>query len=142
MAILATIIRIIHLFIIGFIILAPFSKLAPILILNITGAWCLLVHWAANNDVCFLTLMEAKLRGMKDYKQGFLHQFVAPVYNITDKTINQIAHIVVIASMLISIYNLLEHPSYEKARQCSKKGGSYIECLMILFEKDKKLIKR
>lgn len=135
--ILTTIIRIIHWFIIGFVILAPFSELAPILILNITGAWCLLTHWAASNDVCFLTLVEAKLRGMKDYKQGFLHQFVAPVYNITDKRLSQIAHGVVIISMLISIYNFLEHPSYEKARQCSKKGGSFMECLMILFEKIK-----
>ena len=139
MMILATIIRIIHWFIISFVILSPFSKLAPILILNITGAWCLLLHWAANNDVCFLTLMEAKLRGMTDYKQGFLHQFISPIYNISDKRMNQIAHGVVIASMLFSIYNLLEHPSYEKARQCSKNGGSFIDCLMILFEQEKDL---
>lgn len=132
--ILATIIRIIHLMIIAFILVAPFSKLAPILLLNITGCWSLLVHWSANNDVCCLTLMEAKLRGI-DYTKGFLHQFVSPVYKITDDQISKIANYVVIISMLVSIYNLLETKAFEKAKKCYENNGKLIDCIKILFQK-------
>lgn len=131
--ILATIIRILHIMLIFFILFAPFSNIAPILILNITCTWCLLVHWAANNDICFLTLMEAKLRGI-DYRKGFLHQFVAPVYNISDKQMSQYAHGVVVSSLLISVYNLLEHKTFSQAVQCYKKGQPIQECLKVLFK--------
>ena len=134
MNILATFIRIIPWMLIAFMLIAPFSDIAPILILHITGAWCLLVHWCANNDICFLTLMEAKLRGIH-YKNGFLHKFVAPVYNISDKQISNLCHIAVIVTMMISFYNLLETKAFEKARKCFNNGGSTIECLKILFEK-------
>ncbi len=132
--ILATIIRIIHIMIITFVLVAPFSQLAPILILNITGCWSLLVHWAANNDVCCLTLMEAKLRGIH-YKEGFLHQFVSPVYKISDEQISQIAYYVVIISMLLSVYNLIVTKSFQKAKKCYENNGNYLECLKILFQK-------
>ncbi len=132
MNILALIIRIIHIMLVLFIVLAPFSKIAPLLILNITGGWCLLVHWAANNDVCFLTMMEGKLRNI-DYRQGFLHQFVAPIYNISDKQTSQISYGVVILSMLISLYNLLKSEALKEAKKCYENSGSFLDCFKILF---------
>lgn len=131
--ILATIIRIIHLMIIAFILVAPFSNLAPLIILNITGCLSLLVHWHANNDICCLSLLEAKLRGI-DYTQGFLHQFVSPVYKITDAQISKIAFYVVIISMLLSIYNLLNTKAFEKAKKCYENNGQLLDCIKILFQ--------
>ena len=115
-------------------VVAPFSKLAPILMLHIAGAWCLLVHWAANNDICFLTLLEGQLRGVH-YKKSFLHQFIAPVYNISDKRISDICHGVVVATMFISFYNLLESDTFSKAKKCYAKDGSVIDCFKIMFAK-------
>lgn len=132
--ILAFIIRIIHYMIIAFILLAPFSNLAPLLILNITGCWSLLVHWSANNDVCCLTLLEGQLRGI-DYQKGFLHQFISPVYKISDKNLSNVSHYVVVMSMLISFYNLLETKSFAKAKKCYENNGSILDCLKILFQK-------
>ena len=132
--ILASIIRIIHIMLILFILIAPFSSYAPILILHLTGAWCLLVHWAANNDICFLTLVESKLRNI-DYRKGFLHKFVSPVYNITDKKMSELCHIMVILSMLVASYNLFESTSFDKARKCYMNNGSLIDCFKILFDK-------
>lgn len=125
---LALLIQITHWMIIIFMLVAPFSQLAPILILHITSAWCLLVHWVGNNDICFLSLVEAKLRKIP-YQQGFLHQFVSPVYNISDKTLSQICYTVVITTMTISMYNLLENPEFQKAL----KSGSFRSGFEILF---------
>ena len=133
--VLSTIIRILHIMIIVFILIAPFANEAPILILHITGAWCLLVHWVANNDVCFLTLMEGKLRGI-DYKKGFLHQFVAPVYNISSESLSKLSYIVVLTSMMISLYHLVETQAFQNAKKCHDNGGSWMDCIKILFKKE------
>ncbi len=131
--ILAFIIQIIHYLIIAFILLAPFSNLAPILILNISSCWSLLVHWYANNDICCLTLLEGKLRGI-NYQQGFLHQFISPVYKISNKNLSIISHYVVIFSILLSFYNLLKTKSFSKFQKCYENNGSIKECLTILFQ--------
>ncbi len=130
--ILAFIIRIIHYMIISFILLVPFSNYVPLLILNITWCWSLLVHWISNNDVCCLTLLEGKLRGI-NYQQGFLHQFVSPVYKISDKNLSLISYYVVILSMSISFYKI--YPTFIQAKKCYQENGSLKKCLQILFQK-------
>lgn len=129
------IITIIHWILISFMLLAPFSNIAPILILHITTGWSLLVHWIQNNDICCLSLLESQLRGI-DYRQGFLHQFISPVYKITNKTISQICYTIVIFTMMISFYNLLETSEFKKSKECYSKNGSFLECLEILFPKN------
>lgn len=131
--ILPVLINLFHWLIIAFILFAPFSKLAPILLLHITGIICLLVHWAANNDICFLTLVEAKLRNIP-YNKGFLHKFISPIYNISNKQINTICNIIVIITMLISFYNLLESEAFQKAKKCYEHNNSIFDCLIVLFE--------
>jgi uncharacterized membrane protein YjgN (DUF898 family) len=134
MKFIGLIIKIIHIMLILFMILAPFSNIMPLLILHITGSWCLLVHWLANNDICFLTMMEGKLRNI-DYRKGFLHQFISPIYNISDKSLSKLCHFVVILTMSISIYNFLNSNTYENVKQCYHKNGSFIDCIKLLFIK-------
>lgn len=58
-----------------------------------------------NSDVCSLTVMEAKLRGISR-EDALTHKFISPVYNINDNTWNKVMYIITISVMLYSVYKL------------------------------------
>ena len=74
--------------------------------------------------------MEGKLRGI-DYKKGFLHQFVAPVYNISSESLSKLSYIVVLTSMMISLYHLVETQAFQNAKKSHDNGGSWMDCIKI-----------
>jgi len=47
----------------------------------------IMLHWLMNNNVCALTTLEAKLRGVEDTGETFIGKFVNPVYELTDQKI-------------------------------------------------------
>lgn len=102
---LADLVKIFHILIILFIIIGPFLDDPMLLVLHITFCVCLMIHWLFNSDVCFLTFVEKKLRGVGDEK-SFIYQFIAPMYNISNTKFNQLIWMVTIILCLISIYNL------------------------------------
>jgi hypothetical protein len=84
--------------------------------------------------VCCLTLLEGKLRGI-DYHQGFLHQFISPVYKISNKNLSKISYYIVILSMFISFYKILYSTTFTRAQKCYENNGSIKDCMKILFQK-------
>ena len=124
---LANIIMIFHILVIIFILLAPFSNNSSMLILHIVFSISLLTHWYSNNDLCSLTLIEGKLRGV-EYNNGFIHKFVSPMYNLHKTDWNTVCYTLTILLMLISMYRLYK----------SKKIKEFLECI----EKTKNQIKK
>ena len=102
---LANCIFIFHLFVVAFIIFVPFLNIPALLILHIVSCLSLFVHWGGSSDVCSLTVLEANLRGI-DRQEGFLHQFVSPVYKITSTEWSNIVWILTSILACISIYKL------------------------------------
>ena len=84
---LANIIWFLHVLIILFILIAPFTNLTALLILHITFSISLLVHWAFNSNECSLTLLESQLRGIPR-NESFSYKFISPVYNICNICFN------------------------------------------------------
>lgn len=116
----ANLIRIFHMIIILFVFLAPFSNIPALLILHITFSFSLLVHWYYNNNACSLTLLEANLRGI-DVNKSFTHQFIAPMYDISQTQWSRICYIITIILMSISIYYLYHSEKVAKVLKCFEK---------------------
>jgi hypothetical protein len=114
---LANCISIFHTLVILFVLFAPFTNTPAILLLHITFAICLLVHWWANNNICALSYMESKLRGT-DYTESFTHKCIAPVYDISKTEWSKICQIITIILLFISMYKLYN----------SKKSSEILEC--------------
>lgn len=78
---LADIISLVHILVIAFIIVAPFTSSEFALLMHFVGAPGLLLHWATNQDVCALTLLEAHLRGVPS-SATFLDSLVGGLYRL------------------------------------------------------------
>lgn len=104
MNILGDIILLIHLFIMIFVLVIPFSGNQPLLFLNVVLLLAIAFHWAMNDTTCALTLLEKVVRGETDDKRTFFGRVMNPVYSFgKEKLATQIILFVLI---LISIKNL------------------------------------
>jgi len=116
---LANCISMFHALVVVFVMLAPFLDIPSLLIVHITFSISLLVHWWGNSNVCSLSVLESKLRGL-NYTESFTHKFIAPVYDISKTTWSRISTFTVIVLMILSLYFLLNSEKWCKAVQCFK----------------------
>ena len=72
-----------HLALVAFMLLAPFSANRSVLVAHFVAAPFLWLHWALNEDTCALTALEKALRGVDD-DGSFVHAVVSPVFKIRD----------------------------------------------------------
>ena len=114
---LANIIWFLHVLIILFILIAPFTNLTALLILHITFSISLLVHWVFNSDECSLTLLESQLRGIPR-NESFSYKFISPVYNMCKTDWSYFCYIITISLMCISIYKLYHSEKLSKTIKC------------------------
>uniref|UniRef100_A0A6C0H6C7 Uncharacterized protein n=1 Tax=viral metagenome TaxID=1070528 RepID=A0A6C0H6C7_9ZZZZ len=103
-----------HLCVVAFVILAPLTQLPALHILHITFSLSLLVHWYCNSNVCSLSMIESKLRGL-DYTESFTHRIVAPIYDISKTTWSKLCYTVTIILLCISLYKLTHSPRWKQA---------------------------
>jgi hypothetical protein len=116
---LANLIWAFHTLVILFILLGPFLNSPALWVLHITFSISLLVHWYGNNNMCSLSMFEAKLRGL-DYTDSFSHQFIAPMYDISQTQWSTLCYIITITLMSISIYYLYNSQAFSNALRCFK----------------------
>jgi hypothetical protein len=95
-------VKIIHTLFIVFVLLAPFSNIEILLTYHFIIVPFLWVHWYTNNDVCALTLIESKLRGIENTSDTFIGSIINPIYKIQNKDFYWITAIL----FLITTYNL------------------------------------
>ena len=146
--ILAEFVRIFHIFIIIFVLIAPISCIPSILILHISFCISLLIHWYCNQDICSLSVIESKLRGI-DYTESFTHQFISPVYTVSQTNWSRICYFVTICLLFLSFYLLYNSKIWfeireykQKIDECannnkdlsfSEKCYMYFDCYKMLF---------
>lgn len=100
-------IRILHVLLILFVIIVPFIPNVEwtFLVLHISTVMSLLVHWLMNNDSCFLTLVETKMRGVES-SESFIHSIVSPVYKISDTDTKELVSNITPLLGLVSLMRL------------------------------------
>lgn len=112
--ILTSLIRFIHMCVLIFIIIAPFSHNSNIIIANILLMSFILYGWilsAIDENIdksnthrfgrCSLTELEHKIRG-GEYKDGFILSLIKPFKTIDDATLNYILIIFLISWLIIN----------------------------------------
>lgn len=115
---LADLIFIFHCIVVLFVLFAPFTNIPAILILHITFALSLIVHWRANSNVCSLSILEAHLRGLDSRQDAFTHKFIAPMYDISSTEWSSIVWIITLIVLCISIYKLYNTDKFKIAWKC------------------------
>lgn len=84
-SLLLFIIRFVHLLILGFITIVPFTNIVPFFIIYLLGVPFMMFHWAFNNDTCSLTILEEQIRkkinGEFKEEECFTCRIIKPFYN-------------------------------------------------------------
>jgi hypothetical protein len=102
---LLILVNLIHIVITLFILLSPFTDSAPLLLVHISSVISILLHWGYNNDTCFLTLVECKMRGIEQ-TQSFINSIVSPVYKFNEVDTSNMCYIFITLLGLVSVYKL------------------------------------
>lgn len=114
---LADLIAAVHALIVLFVVLAPLSNIPYVLLLHTTFAFSLLVHWYFNSNMCSLSIIESKLRGL-DYTESFTHKLISPIYDISKTTWSNICYTITLILLCISAYKLYTSSKWKEAWKC------------------------
>ncbi len=100
---LASVVALAQVAFLAFMIAAPFGSSRQALVLHALVTPFLWVHWALNDDTCFLTLVEKRLRGLQDNSDSFMHRLVSPIYNIRDADVRAWSWAASVALWLVTL---------------------------------------
>lgn len=125
--ILANVVYALHLVLICFMIVAPFTNKLALLILHITFSISLVLHWSVNSNVCCLSYAESWLRGV-EVNKTFLNRIIEPVYVISENKLSNIIWISTVVLVAISVYKVYIHENLPKLLECR----SIHECALLL----------
>lgn len=87
-------INIIHLLVIVFVVIAPFTNNNLLLLLHSISVPFIWLHWALNNDTCAITLMEKFVRiqmnggNYVDDKDCISYKVIGPIYNFMNENVD------------------------------------------------------
>ena len=90
-----------HTVFITFVIFAPFAPWELIVTYHFIIIPFLWMHWYTNNDVCALTLLESKLRGVES-SSTYIGSIINPIYQIKNRDF----YIITAVLFLITTYRL------------------------------------
>lgn len=120
MNIAANIVRVIHILVVLFVVLVPFSRnfFAPdsiypgfLLLLGAILLPWLVMHWLVNDSTCCLTVLESQLRGVP-MNGTFMHSILDPVYrfvsddHLNNKTLSSVVIVVTTGLWLKTLWEL------------------------------------
>lgn len=67
----------------------------------------MILKWFVNDDLCFLTLLESKIRNV-NINESFFHSLISPIYNLNNDVIGKIIKSVTFILLFIACLNLKE----------------------------------
>lgn len=117
--------------IMAFVVFAPFLYYAPVTIIHIMFCILLMLHWITNQNICFLTVLEAKFKN-KPLDQTLIHEILEPIYKIQENSLNILIWTFTISITLYSIYTLYKNENFQKSITKTKER-KFKEALVILF---------
>jgi len=133
---LANVIFMLHLLIILFILFTPFTNILPILICHVCFCFLIIFHWLLNNNVCALSLLECKLRGIP-MDNTFVSRIVTPFYSPNNENvIVLVSEYILILLIVTSLYKILTHP---KIKYCYANFSnlSLLQCIRFLLDSER-----
>lgn len=95
------VVRLIHLALITFIVIVPFTDNEWLLSLHAIGLPGLLIHWLTNNNMCSLTILESQLTG-KPMDKTFIARILHPLFEVD----NTMIYTLVFGLWFLTLYKL------------------------------------
>jgi hypothetical protein len=86
---LSFVVQVIHALIILYTLIAPFSSCKQLVASYVLIAPMIMIHWATNNDQCFISQLECHVRNVPQ-SEGFVHKIINPVYNISSSNLGTV----------------------------------------------------
>ena len=107
-------INIIHILVIIFVVIAPFTNSNLFLLLHSIVVPFIMIHWILNNDTCAITLMEKYVRiqmnggDYVDDKDCISYKVIGPIYNFMNEHVDYSRWTWIMTSMLwfVTLYKL------------------------------------
>lgn len=103
-AVSAAVVMVLHTALVAFVLAAPFSTDDSALAACVFLLPMLWIHWLLNDDTCFLTIVECRLRGLQP-SQSFIHRLVSPVYKIRDEHVRLLAWVGSVGLWVVAVVN-------------------------------------
>ena len=133
---LADVIYTFHIFIILFVLMAPFSNIPALLILHIVFGIGVITHWLVNSNACILTILESQLRGVSQ-DNTFSHRFISPIYDISETEWATVCYLLTTILIIVSVYKLQNSQEFKQAIVCyndqTKTFYEKIHCIINLL---------
>ena len=124
-------VQFVHLLGILFIVIMPFTHEINWLVVHVSACMSIFTHWMANDNTCFMSLVEAKLRGIpKDH--SFIHSMVAPIYDMNKKQTCTLTYIILFLLMSLSLYKIFTSQRWKDAKQLYSKTKQLKSFLLLL----------
>ena len=93
-----------HLLLIAFILTAPFADNEGILMMHAITIPFILLHWAANDNTCCLTVTEAYFRDGVPRSELFFQKLIGPVYEPRHDSLIILGMLLLLGFSLYKIY--------------------------------------
>jgi hypothetical protein len=87
---LANLVRYLHIFLVIFLVIAPLSNNALVILLNLVLMFGIMIHWILNDQTCCLTVLEKMLRGKELDSETFFGNLMGPIYSANSNTFSWI----------------------------------------------------
>lgn len=104
-------IKIIHLIVFLFIVLAPTSNFGSVLLLHLVSVPVLISHWLTNDHRCILTLIEHEIKGENyDANNCFTCKIIDPIYDFKNNHNERrfVIYFIVIILWLITVMKIIK----------------------------------
>ncbi len=120
-----------HLLGILFIVAVPFQDEVNWLVVHVSACLSIFTHWLANDNTCFMSLVEAKLRGIpKDH--SFIHSMVAPIYDMNKEQTCYLTYFLLFCLMSISLYKIFTSDRWKECVSLYSKTRQFKSFLLLL----------
>ena len=109
---LANIVRFIHILLLLFVLIVPFTNNFELLILHFIIVPGIVFHWYMNSNVCCLTMTEQILRGKKNTDETLTGSILNPIFNLSKHDESTLIFYVTLSLWLITVYKLYNNPKF------------------------------
>lgn len=129
-------VQLVHFIGIIWMIIIPFQDEVNLLVVHVSASLSILIHWLANDNTCFLSMVEAKIRGIPK-NSGFIHSLIAPIYDMNKIQINCFAYAALFLLAIISIYKIVTSQRWKNMLKLYSKTNKISSFLLLLKPSNK-----
>lgn len=112
---LADIVYLLHIFILLFVTIVPFTNYDTLILMNLVFMFGILFHWIINDNTCAFTMLEMKLRGL-DSDETFFGKLFGKLYTFGKD--ERITWLILVFLIILSTVKSLKNNTLQRVIEC------------------------